>query len=109
MRPLRAWVLAGLLGAVPFAPPARAVLLAQRWQDYSPGERYEALRNYERHKQRPKEQQREIERQYRRWQKMPEKERERIRENYERYRRLPPKERSEFERQRRRSEHRKKD
>jgi hypothetical protein len=75
--------------------------LAENWQQYSPGERYEALRNYERHREKPKKNQREVERQYQRWQKMPEPERERIRRNYERYKNMPPEERSRLRKEER--------
>jgi hypothetical protein len=70
---------------------------AKDWQQYSPEERYEALRNYERHREKPKKNQREVERQYQRWQKMPKGERERIRRNYERYKNMPPEERSRLQ------------
>jgi hypothetical protein len=75
--------------------------LAENWQQYSPGERYEALRNYERHRGKTKKNQREVERQYQRWQKMPEPERERIRRNYERYKNMPPEERSRLRKEER--------
>ncbi len=73
-------------------------LLAQNWQQYSPGERYEALRNYRRHRKLPREEQQEVERQYQQWQQMEPERRARIRENYERYRSLPPGEQDQFER-----------
>ncbi|OFV87481.1 MAG: hypothetical protein A3J75_03490 [Acidobacteria bacterium RBG_16_68_9] len=73
-------------------------LLAQNWQEYSPGERYEALRNYRRHQKLPRRDQQEVERQYQRWQNLEPDKRARIRENYERYRSLPPGEQDQFER-----------
>jgi len=74
------------------------VLLAQNWQDYSPRERYEALRNYKRHEQLPEDRQREVEKQYQRWQEMPEQQREKIRENYQRYQDLSPRDQERIER-----------
>ncbi len=72
--------------------------LVQQWQDLNRRERYEALQNYERHRELPRERREKVERQYERWQRMPEDEREHIRENYERYRSMPPRERSQVER-----------
>jgi hypothetical protein len=81
------------------AAPVRAQSLwAQNWQDYSPSERYEALRNYRRHQKLPRDEQRAVEQQYQRWQGLPEGERDRIRRNYDRYRELPQTERDQFER-----------
>lgn len=77
---------------------AGASEFAQGWQDYSPEEREEALKNYERHRRAPPQRRREIERDYERWQQMPEPDRRRIRENYERYRRLPQDQRRQFNR-----------
>lgn len=74
---------------------------ANDWQQYSPEERYEALRNYERHREKSQENQRKVERQYQRWKKMPEGERERIRRNYERYKNMPPEERDRLKRRNR--------
>jgi hypothetical protein len=71
---------------------------AQGWREYSPSDRYEALRNYRRHQKLPREEQRAVERQYQRWQRMPDGERDRIRENYNRFRDLPQGERDQFER-----------
>jgi len=87
-------------GLLSFAPSrgASTFLLAQNWQDYSPRERYEALRNYRRHEQLPEDRQREVEKQYERWQGMPEQERAKIRENYERYQNLSPREQERLER-----------
>ncbi len=67
--------------------------VAQGWRDYSPRERYEALRNYRQHEALPDEHRENVERNYQRWRAMPEQERERIRQNYERYRQLPPEQR----------------
>lgn len=74
------------------------ISLAQNWQDYSPSERYEALRNYRRHQELPRDKQRDVEQQYQRWQNLPEGERDKIRKNYERYREMPQGERDQFER-----------
>lgn len=71
---------------------------AQNWQDYSPSERYEALRNYRRHQELPRDAQRDVEQQYQRWQNLPQGDREKIRRNYDRYQRMPPGERDQFER-----------
>ena len=84
-------------GLHPMRAPA-TIRLAQNWQDYSPRERYEALRNYRRHEQLPEDRQREVEKQYQRWQGMPEQERQKIRENYERYRNLSPRDQERIER-----------
>jgi hypothetical protein len=71
---------------------------AENWKDYSPSERYEALRNFRRHQERPRDAQRDVEQKYQRWQHMPEGERDKIRRNYERYRDMPPGERDQFDR-----------
>lgn len=71
---------------------------AQNWRDYSPSERYEALRNYRRHQELPRDKQRDVEQQYQRWQNLPEGERDKIRRNYDRYREMPQGERDQFER-----------
>jgi hypothetical protein len=88
-----------LLGAVPAIaqPPPPPRRFAQGWQDYSPGERYEALRNYQRHSEKPEKRQRRVEERYQRYQQMPQEERDRIRQNYDRYRNMPPGERQELQ------------
>jgi hypothetical protein len=96
-------LLVAVLGIPASAVAGRRWQFAENWQQYSPGERYEALRNYERHREKPKENQREVERQYQRWQKMPKEEQERIRRNYERYKSMPPEERSRLQKQERKS------
>jgi hypothetical protein len=73
-------------------------LLAQNWRDYSPSERYEALRNFRRHQELPRDTQRDVEQKYQRWQNLPEGERDKIRRNYDRYREMPQGEREQFER-----------
>ena len=73
-------------------------ILAQNWQNFSPSERYEALRNYRRHQKLPREEQQKVERQYQRWQQMPPDERKKIQRNYEKYRSLSPSEQDQFER-----------
>jgi hypothetical protein len=70
----------------------------QNWQDYSPSERYEALRNFRRHQELPRDAQRDVEQKYQRWQNLPEGDRDKIRRNYDRYRDMPPGERDQFER-----------
>jgi hypothetical protein len=87
-------LLIGLLGGALLSPGSAA---RAQWKEYGPGKRYEALQNYERHRELPKKRQKEIERQYQRWQEMPPDERERIRKNYERFQQMPPGKRSEFE------------
>lgn len=72
--------------------------VAQNWQQYSPTERYEALRNFRRHQELPRDEQRDVEQQYQRWQNLPQDERDKIRRNYDRYRDMPPAERDQFER-----------
>jgi hypothetical protein len=91
----RAAALAAFLVTALLAPER---LWAQGWQDLSPRQRYDALRNYREHEQLPRERQDEIEKRYERWQTMPETERDRIRRNYERYRALPSPEREQFQR-----------
>jgi hypothetical protein len=86
-------LLIGVLGGVLLCQSAAQA----QWKKYSPGERYEALQNYRRHRELPKQRQKEIERQYQRYQKMPEGERERIRKNYQRFQQMPPRQRSELE------------
>ncbi len=93
----RVGLLPVLAGVAVLAAPLAVRLSAQQWQEYGPGERLDALRNYRRHRELPEERQRQVEEQYERWRQMPEEERDRIRENYERYRRMPPQERSLFE------------
>jgi len=73
-------------------------IFAQNWQDYSPSERYEALRNYRRHQKLPREEQQEVERRYERWRQMEPDERAKIQRNYEKYRSLSPSEQDQFER-----------
>src|SRR5574341_1805466 len=75
-----------------WAPPS----WAQPWQDLSPRERYNLLRNYRQHEQLPQERRQEIEKRYERWQGMSDDEREKIRQNYQRFQQLPPQERERF-------------
>jgi hypothetical protein len=90
----------GVLGGA--LPLWRAPAEAQ-WKKYGPGERYQALQNYERHRELPKQQRKEIERQYQRFQQMPDEERERIRKNYQRFQQMPPAQRSEIEKRSRKN------
>ena len=71
--------------------------LAQSWQEMSPGQRYEAMRNYQQHENLPPERQQDIEQRYQRWQEMPESERNRIRQNFQRYQSLPKAQQDDFE------------
>jgi len=77
--------------AQPAAPPAPS------WQNLTPKERYDAMKNYWQHEQRPQEQKRDIEERYQRWRNMPPDEQGRIRQNYQRLQQLPPPERDRFE------------
>jgi hypothetical protein len=90
--------LALLIGVLGGTRPLWGATAEAQWQQYGPGQRYQALQNYERHRERPKQQRKEIERQYQRWQQMPNDERERIRKNYQRFQQMPPGQRSEIER-----------
>jgi hypothetical protein len=72
--------------------------VAQRWDEMSPRERGEAMRNYERYRRLPPERQRAVEENYERWQRLPPPEKDRIRGNYRRYRELSPEERRDFDR-----------
>lgn len=87
---------AGLVGAMSGA--GASILLAENWRDLSPGQRYKALQNYQRHEQLPQDNQQDIERRYQRWQRMSPDERDRIRQNYERLQQLPPSDRERFQR-----------
>jgi hypothetical protein len=78
------------------ATVAATLQLAQAWQDMSPGQRYDALRNYQQHENLPEDRKRAIEQRYQRWQQMPESERERIRQNFQRYQALPESEQQDF-------------
>jgi hypothetical protein len=86
------------VGTVPAGIAVGLPLLAQNWHDFSPKERYDALRNYRRHQQLPAERQRDIEKGYERWRRLPPDERARVRQNYERFKQMPPRERERFER-----------
>ncbi len=76
----------------------RPLWLAQNWDQLSPGERDEALRNYQRFQRLPPEKQKAVERNYDRWRQLPPQEKERIRTNYRRYREMSPDERRDFHR-----------
>ncbi|MFI5399318.1 MAG: DUF3106 domain-containing protein [Candidatus Binatia bacterium] len=92
-----ALLMIGALCALASAASAR-VLVAERWHDLSPKQRYQTLQNYWRHQQLPADRQREIEQRYERWRGMSPDERARIQQNYERFRQLPPQERERFQR-----------
>jgi hypothetical protein len=92
-----ALVILGTLWGMSSAATGR-VLIAERWRDLSPRQRYDTLQNYWRHQQLPADRQREIEQRYERWRGMSPDERDRIRQNYERLRQLPPQERERFQR-----------
>jgi hypothetical protein len=79
-------------------PAAARVLVAERWHDLSPRQRYRTLQNYWEHQQLPAERQREIEQRYQRWRGMSPEERSRIQQNYRRFQKLPPQEREQFQR-----------
>lgn len=83
------------LGLVLAGPPQ---LAQQSWQEMSPGQRYDAMRNYQQHQNLPADRQKAIEQRYQRWQQMPESERDRVRENYQRYQALPEGEQQDFRR-----------
>lgn len=83
----------GILSAV-----AAYSALSQGWQDLTPEERDQVLRNYERHKNAPADRRMEVERQYQRWQGMSPEERTRLQQSYDRYRGMSDDERREFDR-----------
>ncbi len=70
---------------------------AQNWQDLGPRERFDAMRNYQQHRQLPEDRQRDVEDRYDRWQQMPPDEQSRIRRNYDRLQHLDPQERNRFD------------
>ena len=72
-------------------------VLSQRWEDLSPRERKQALRNFQRFQQLSPEQQKTLEQQYHHWRSLPPEEQQRIRRNYEHYQQLDPYEKEEFE------------
>lgn len=73
-------------------------LLAQNWRELSPGERYDALQNYQQHQRLPEDSKRDVEKQYEHWQQMSPDERARVRQNYERLQQMPPQERDRMQR-----------
>lgn len=75
-----------------------SVVQAQSWRELSPNERYEAMRNYEEHRQLPSGSQKAVEGQYDRWRAMSPEEKDRVRSNYDKLRKMPPKERERFDR-----------
>jgi len=79
-------------------PTSARMLIAERWHDLSPRQRYQTLQNYWEHQQLPAERQREIEQRYERWRGMSPEERTRIQQNYQRFQELPPQEREQFQR-----------
>jgi hypothetical protein len=74
------------------------MLIAERWHDLSPRQRYQTLQNYWEHQQLPAERQREIEQRYERWRGMSPEERSRIQQNYQRFQQLPPQEQEQLQR-----------
>ncbi len=92
------FLLAGQLFAGAAPASTHGMMLADLWQNLTPRQRYEALRNFKEHESRPEDRQRDIEERYQRWQSLPDNERDRIRQNYERYRALPQPERDRFQR-----------
>lgn len=60
------------------------------WREYSPSQRYQALKNYQQHNKLPDDRREKVEQNYERWRAMPESERERMRKNYQRFQKLPP-------------------
>src|SRR5207249_1743653 len=59
-----------LLSGLPKSPGFSGAL-AQNWQELSPRQKYDALRNYRQYEQLPEGHQRDIEQRYQRWQAMP--------------------------------------
>ncbi len=87
-----------LLCCLALQPVQAQSRLAQNWQDLSPRERFDAMRNYRQHRQLPEERQQDMEQRYERWRQMSPDEQLRIRRNYDRLRQLGPQERDQFER-----------
>jgi uncharacterized protein DUF3106 len=87
------------IGAIFLSVSARAQpsAPAPSWQNLTPKERYDAMKNYWQHEQRPQEQKHDIDQQYERWRSMPPDQQDRIRQNYQRLQQLPPPERNRFE------------
>ena len=71
--------------------------IAQNWQEMSPGERREAMRNYRQHSNLPEERQRDLEERYERFRNLSPEEQSRIRQNFDRWQQLQPNERERFE------------
>ena len=82
------------LSATALAQP----LIAQNWQEMSPGERREAMRNYRQHSNLPEERQRDLEERYERFRNLSPEEQSRIRQNFDRFQQLQPNEREQFQR-----------
>lgn len=89
-------ICASLCAAI--SPAPARVLIAERWGDLSPSQRYHTLQNYWQHEQLPADRQREIEQRYERWRGMSPEERSHIQQNYKRFQQLPPQEREQFQR-----------
>ncbi len=86
-----------LLAALALVPLVAYGQEGQDWQDLSPRERYDAMRNYKQHRQLPEERQRDVEERYERFRQLPQEEQARIRQNYDRFKQLRPQERERFE------------
>ena len=68
------------------------------WENLSPRERFDAMRNYQQHQRLPEDRQRDLEQRYERFLQLPPEEQSRIRRNYDRFNQLHPQERERFER-----------
>lgn len=86
------------LAVVLFSAPALGQRqLAQNWDDLSPRERREALRNYRQHDSLPPQRKNDMEDRYERWRRLPPEEQSRIRRNYDRMQQLDPAERERLQ------------
>lgn len=88
----RGWLAATLVLTVP------QILWADPWQDMSPRQRYDAMRNYYDYNQQPQERREKLQHDYERWQQLPPQEQERVRRNFEKWQRMPPEEQQRLER-----------
>ncbi len=75
-----------------------AATMAQAWQDLSPRQRYDAMRNYRQYESAPAEKQQAIDEGFERWRNLPPQEQEKVRRNYERFQQLTPAQRAQLER-----------
>ena len=81
---------------VPTQARSAPLMLAQNWEDLSPGQRSRAMENFQHFQRMPPQSRQQVERRWQNFQQMPPSEQDRLRQNFDTYRNMSPDQRQDF-------------